>query len=166
VSVKFVAGIVIIIGSIIWLAATGFDGAKAYYKTVDELYAMGTDAYNYRLRVAGEVVAGSIRRTDSRVNFAIAQKGHSLLVSYTGASPLPDTFADRALVVVEGRYRKEGDFLADAVQAKCASKYEAVSRVEAGVSPAGSGVPPAGVGAGVSPATAAAEPGSQQGRTR
>lgn len=122
---KFVAGIVVIAGAIVWLAATGFEGAKAYYKTVDELYAMGNDAHRYRLKVAGEVVPGSIKRSEGQVDFVIAQKGKSLRVCYTGSGPLPDTFVEHAQVVVEGRYMEQGDFQADALQAKCASKYEA-----------------------------------------
>ena len=134
---KFVVGVVVFAAAVIWLAATGFEGAKAYYKTVDELYAMGDDAYRYRLKVAGEVVPGSIRKTDANVSFAIAQKDKTLRVSYVGRNPIPDTFVDRAQVVVEGRYLREGSFEADALQAKCASKYEAQNKTTGPQPPAG-----------------------------
>lgn len=139
---KFIAGVAIIAGAIIWLAATGFEGAQAYYKTVDELYQMGDDAYKYRLKVAGQVVEGSIARRQGRVDFVISQKGKDLKVCYSGDNPLPDTFKDHAQVVVEGRYRREGDFQAEALQAKCASKYEAMDKGEppAPAAPASTGL--------------------------
>jgi cytochrome c-type biogenesis protein CcmE len=46
-------------------------------------------------------------------------------VSYVGADPLPDTFKDGAQCLVEGHAMPDGRFVAETVQAKCASKYEA-----------------------------------------
>jgi len=48
-----------------------------------------------------------------------------LNVSYIGRDPLPDTFKDGAQALVEGRLASDGHFVAEQVQAKCASKYEA-----------------------------------------
>ena len=52
-------------------------------------------------------------------------KGKSLPVSYVGSDPLPDTFVDKSQALVEGSLAKNGSFVAEQVQAKCASKYEA-----------------------------------------
>jgi len=41
-----------------------------------------------------------------------------------GSDPLPDTFVDKSQALVEGR-PTDGRFVAEVVQAKCASKYEA-----------------------------------------
>ena len=41
------------------------------------------------------------------------------------SDPLPDTFVDNSQALVEGRLAPNGTFVADKVQAKCASKYEA-----------------------------------------
>jgi cytochrome c-type biogenesis protein CcmE len=46
-------------------------------------------------------------------------------VSYVGRDPLPDTFVDGAQALVEGKLMPDGRFVAEQVQAKCASKYEA-----------------------------------------
>ena len=46
-------------------------------------------------------------------------------VSYVGSAPLPDTFKDGALALVEGSLMPDGQFVAEQVQAKCASKYQA-----------------------------------------
>ena len=53
------------------------------------------------------------------------RQGKDLSVSYIGNDPLPDTFKDGAQALVEGRLMPEGGFVAEQVQAKCASKYEA-----------------------------------------
>jgi cytochrome c-type biogenesis protein CcmE len=38
---------------------------------------------------------------------------------------LPDTFVDKSQALVEGSLENDGSFVAEHVQAKCASKYEA-----------------------------------------
>lgn len=122
---KFVAGGVAILGAVTWLAVSGFEESKAYYQTVSELKEMGTRARTARVRVAGDVVPGSIARRAGVVEFRISQSQEVLPVRYVGREPLPDTLVDRAQAVVEGRYRSDGIFEASKVQAKCASKYEA-----------------------------------------
>ena len=60
-----------------------------------------------------------------RVDFVLEGEGKSLPVSYVGSDPLPDTFVDKSQALIEGKPTPEGRFVADHVQAKCASKYEA-----------------------------------------
>ena len=60
-----------------------------------------------------------------RVDFVLLGEGKSLPVSYVGSDPLPDTFVDKSQALVEGSLAKNGSFVAEQVQAKCASKYEA-----------------------------------------
>ena len=59
-----------------------------------------------------------------RVDFVLKEDGKTLPVSYVGADPLPDTFKDGAQCLVEGHAMPDGRFVAEEVQAKCASKYE------------------------------------------
>ena len=47
----------VIVLAIAWLGFSSFDESLAYYKTVDELQAMGEEAYGRRVRVAGNVAA-------------------------------------------------------------------------------------------------------------
>jgi cytochrome c-type biogenesis protein CcmE len=121
---KFAAGIVLILGALLWLAISGFEEGKAYYQTVSELKSMGSSAEGVRLRVGGNVVPGSIVRREGAVEFQISQDDDVLAVRYVGKDPLPDTLVDRAQALAEGHYR-DGSFEASMVQAKCASKYEA-----------------------------------------
>ena len=129
---KFIVGAVIIVGAIVWLAFSGFNESKSYYKTVDELMAMkktDPEVYDLRLKVAGDVVKGSIDRHGRALQFKIEQKGVVVPVNYVGNETLPDTFVDGVQAVVEGKYDKSGVFQADKIQAKCASKYQAKQKM-------------------------------------
>ena len=50
---KFAALIVVVIGTLVWLATAGMNETKTYYKTISELGQMGNQAYGKRLRVGG-----------------------------------------------------------------------------------------------------------------
>ena len=109
-----------------WLGWVGVSESKTYYHTVQELSTLEGSAARHRIRVGGDIQAGSIKRLPGRVDFVIEQEGHKLNVSYVGRDPLPDTFMDGAQALVEGKKMPDGHFVAEQVQAKCASKYEAV----------------------------------------
>ena len=121
---KFAALIAIVIGVLVWLAASGMDG-KGYYKTIAELGNMGGQAYGKRVLVGGDVQGGSIQRVGHEVQFVLTQNNQKLRVAYTGTDPLPDTFRDGAQALADGKLQSDGVFRAAKVQAKCASKYEA-----------------------------------------
>ena len=128
-SMKFIVGSLIIIAVLVWLGVSGFEEAKSYYVTIQELRAQGEQAYQMRLRLAGNVVPDSIERKDGEIVFTIYQHGEdydTVQVRYVGRDPLPDTLVDEAQAVVAGRYTRDNVFVADQVQAKCASKYEAL----------------------------------------
>jgi cytochrome c-type biogenesis protein CcmE len=122
---KFGIGAGIIVVSLTALAWMGARENQTYYHTVAELSTLDAAALHQRIRVGGDVVAGSIQHLPGRVDFVIKAEGQSLPVSYVGQDPLPDTFKDGAQCLVEGRPMPDGRFVAEQVQAKCASKYEA-----------------------------------------
>lgn len=122
---KFAALIVVIVGTLVWLAVGGINQTKTYYKTIGELREMGNGALGKRLRVAGDVESGSIVRSGREVAFTLHQEDVRLKVVYDGAEPLPDTFRDGAQALADGRMGTDGVFRASKIQAKCASKYEA-----------------------------------------
>jgi len=122
---KFGVGIAVIVVSLACLAWMGYGESKTYYHTIVELQTLDSAARSQRIRVGGTVEAGSIRRYSVRIDFVLEGEGKKLPVNYIGSDPLPDTFADKAQALVEGRSTSEGRFLAERVQAKCASKYEA-----------------------------------------
>ena len=122
---KFAVLIAVVIAALVWLASTGVSETKTYYKTIAEVGQMGDRAYQERLRVAGDVAAGSIQHVNGQVNFRLTQDKTELKVVYAGSDPLPDTFRDGAQALADGRMGHDGVFHASKVQAKCASKYEA-----------------------------------------
>ena len=127
---KFVVGSAVIILTLAFLGYSGFQESKSYYMTVTELYAKKNDNFERRLKVAGDVVPGSIEHEGKVISFVISQqdektkKVESLPVKYVGTDAPPDTFVDRAQAVVEGQLGHDGVFVANKMQAKCASKYE------------------------------------------
>lgn len=122
---KFGVGIAVIVVSLVFLAWLGYGESKTYYHTIAELPNLHGAAAAHRMRVGGTVAAGTIRRFSGRVDFVLEGEGKTLPVSYTGSDPLPDTFVDKSQALVEGSLAPDGRFVAERVQAKCASKYEA-----------------------------------------
>jgi cytochrome c-type biogenesis protein CcmE len=122
---KFAALVAVIIGTLVWLAAGGIGETKTYYKTISELDQMGAGAYGKRIRVAGDVEAGSIVRRGQNVEFVLTQEKRKLRVVYSGADPLPDTFRAGAQALADGKIGADNVFQANKIQAKCASKYQA-----------------------------------------
>jgi cytochrome c-type biogenesis protein CcmE len=121
---KFGVGIGVIVLALSFLAWLGYGESKTYYHTIAELQTLHGSELSHRMRVGGTVAAGSIRRFTGRVDFVLEGEGKSLPVSYVGSDPLPDTFVDKSQALVEGK-PTDGRFVAEVVQAKCASKYEA-----------------------------------------
>jgi cytochrome c-type biogenesis protein CcmE len=128
---KFVVGSAVIILTLAFLAYSGYQESSAYFLTVPELYAMKDASHERQLKVSGDVVAGSIDRSESKaIKFVISHedgKTHELkklTVKYVGTDAPPDTFIDRATAVVTGKMGSDGVFVAHEMTAKCASKYE------------------------------------------
>lgn len=123
--IKFAVGSAVIVVSLAFLAWLGYGESKTYYHTIAELQTLSGSAKNQRMRVGGTVAQGSIHVLSGRVDFVLEGEGKSIPVSYIGGDPLPDTFKDKSQALVEGRPAQDGRFVAEHVQAKCASKYEA-----------------------------------------
>ncbi len=143
------AAVVVILGTVAWLAFTGYSSNKSYFVKVPELYAMGNIAYKRNIRVDGFVQPGSIVQSGPHVTFIIneyeshspkASTGRVLKVVYSGSEPPPDTFKDDSEAIAEGSYRPDGVFYATVLQAKCASKY---APQQPGASPSSPATPPA-----------------------
>jgi cytochrome c-type biogenesis protein CcmE len=131
-TVRIGIAVAIIVGTIAWLAWSGYGANKSYYVTIPELGGMGDKAYHSQLRVEGFVKPGSIEQSGPHVTFVLnefeshspkAATGRLLTVVYKGSEPPPDTFKDDAQALAEGSYGRDGVFHANVLQAKCASKY-------------------------------------------
>lgn len=131
-SIRIGIAVAIILGTIGWLAFSGYSSSKSYYVKLPELVSMGDKAYSSNLRVEGFVKPGSIVHDGPNVTFTLdefeshapnAGKGRSLQISYKGSEPPPDTFKDDAQALAMGTLGRDGVFHANQLQAKCASKY-------------------------------------------
>src|SRR4051794_11660898 len=113
---KFGILMVVILGSLLWVALANVSGSKTYYVSIPELRHLGTDAYTKRVRVGGDVQANSIVRSGAIVKFnlvpstslpggaaANAADAKVLPVVYEGRDPLPDTFKDGAQALAGGK---------------------------------------------------------------
>jgi len=121
--VRFGAVMAVIVIALGYLAFTGVRDSKSYYVTIKELNGMGNSAYSKRLRVAGNVEPGSIKRQGTHLEFVLVEQDRKLPVVYAGMEAAPDTFKDNAQALAEGKFGRDGVFHATNIQAKCASKY-------------------------------------------
>jgi cytochrome c-type biogenesis protein CcmE len=122
---RFAIAIVFVLVPIGYLAVTGArdKDIASYYKTIQEIQTMGPGVYEKRLRVAGTVSEGSIKRQGTHVEFTLEEQGRLLPVVYNGTEAPPDTFKDKSQALAEGKMGRDGVFHAQKLQAKCASKY-------------------------------------------
>ena len=120
---RFGVAIAVVVVSLAYLAYTGVQQSKSYYVTIKELREMDNSVHSKRLRVAGNVQPGSIKRQGTRVEFTLVEEGRTLPVVYVGTEAPPDTFKDDSQALAEGRFGRDGIFRANHLQAKCASKY-------------------------------------------
>ena len=136
-SVRIGVAVVIILVVIGALAVSGVRANKSYYVTIQELDAMGSKAYTRNLRVAGNVLPGSIRNSGTNAQFVLVENANQLRVSYQGEEPPPDTFKDNSQALAIGTYGRDGVFHATQLQAKCASKYAPAAGAKPGVATTG-----------------------------
>lgn len=137
---KFGLAMVLILLALGYLAYTGVQESKSYYVTIKELHGMGDSAYSKRLRVAGNVQPGSIKRSGTNMSFVLVENDQTVNVVYNSTEPPPDTFKDNAQALAEGSFGRDNVFYAKQIQAKCASKYAPQQPNTASASPTSSGM--------------------------
>jgi cytochrome c-type biogenesis protein CcmE len=119
----------LVAGAVTYLVVAATRDNLTYYYEIDEL-AAATATPGEKIRLSGDVVAGSIVKEDAarRVRFAIrgvdAPAGSAEIPIVYGGT-LPDIFRPDIQVVVEGRLDESGTFHAETLLAKCPSKYQA-----------------------------------------
>ncbi|GAC1382238.1 MAG: cytochrome c maturation protein CcmE [Ktedonobacteraceae bacterium] len=123
---SFIIGGIAILAAVIYLVYANTQANAVYYMTVSELRNC-TTCTAQSVRVAGTVQQGSIVRDDQKqlITFVIIQGSQSLPVTYSGI--VPDIFRPGIEVVVEGHYIGQGPFQAQALLAKCPSKFQAAT---------------------------------------
>jgi cytochrome c-type biogenesis protein CcmE len=119
------AGGALVLG-VAYLVTTALQTSAVYYLTVGELAAKGPGVYGQQVRVAGNVTPGSVAKEDAGLAIRfLVQDGSGQIPVYYRGGPVPDIFGEEVQVVVEGRLRPDGTFVASTLLAKCPSKFEA-----------------------------------------
>ena len=126
---KFLIAGALILGSIVFLMYTGMSESMVTYYDVPQLLEKSTRLEKRGVRLTGQVKPGSINlhRNESSVEFLVYDQTSTLSIPVTYQGDIPDTFQERAEVVVEGRVSPDGVFHASFLLAKCPSKYEKLS---------------------------------------
>jgi cytochrome c-type biogenesis protein CcmE len=127
-NLKFIAGGLLVLAFVGFLAfqivqATRTTGA--YYMTVSELHTASDAIVGQRVRVNGNVVAGSEdwNAQEITLKFSISDEGGDVLpVVFYG--PRPDNFQRAASAIIEGQLLPNGTFEADNLLLKCPSRYD------------------------------------------
>ncbi len=70
-SLRIGIAVFIILGTIGWLAYSGYGSSKSYYVTISELGGMGDKAYHNNFRVEGFVQPGSFELVGTHVDFVL-----------------------------------------------------------------------------------------------
>lgn len=105
-------------------------GGGAYSRTVSDV-AGNTEMAGERIKVSGEVVAGSWDRKANPMRFEIrdekaAADAPTIRVEYSGG--VPSTFGDGVVAVVTGDLSEDaGLIMSDDMITKCPSKYESAT---------------------------------------
>ncbi len=130
--VPAIATLAIIFSGVAYLFYSSSGEAFEYYKHVDEVMASPSEWQGKRLQMHGFVVPGSIMKRIDKEHQQIEYKFQAtncektMDVRYAGT--VPDTFKDRAEVVVKGTLDVTAGaitgFKANEISAKCPSKYQ------------------------------------------
>lgn len=121
---KFILLIALITGSLAGIAF--FSSQETSFTLLDasELAANPAQYEKDNLRVRGNVKVGSVLREGREAKFILELNEKEIPVHFTGKTLLPDAFKEGVKARVDGKF-VNGILVADHVEAKCASKYEA-----------------------------------------
>lgn len=98
--------------------------SASFFVTISELTERADEVDGERVRVAGDIVEGSIDQDGlgDAIYFEITDGSETLGVIYEGQTP--DIFGDHTEAVVEGVYNHGETFEAETVLTKCPSRFE------------------------------------------
>ncbi len=119
------AGVVVLIGALGVVLFKGLSDAALFYYNVDEAIAKQDEIGDQRFRMQGNVIDGTIERTDGGVSFVIAYGDEQLQVINTGAPP--ELFKPEIPVILEGNFgERSGEpvFLSDQILIRHDSTYD------------------------------------------
>ena len=125
--IKLTAGACVVLGAIAYLAVAGAQQAHVYHLTVDQFLANG-QYRGQRVRLCGTVDDKLFFSSPASLtaNFTLKGASAQLPVQYHGV--IPGLFQAGRDVIIEGQLNAGGQFIADVMMTKCASKYESAAQ--------------------------------------
>jgi cytochrome c-type biogenesis protein CcmE len=123
---KLIVAGVVLVAAVAYLASASIKSGFVYFLEVDQFLSDSKYA-TQRVRLHGKVSeqAFDARSGAMEARFGLLGKTQVLPVTYRGA--IPDMFQAGREVVCEGRLDPAGNFQADVLMTKCASKYQGES---------------------------------------
>jgi cytochrome c-type biogenesis protein CcmE len=120
-----VAGLALVLSGFAYLIWGGLGGNLVYFVTPTELLARGDAAYDSPVRLAGNVVPGSVHwnARELDLKFELSDGETDIQVWSKGAPPA--MFQDTMGVVVEGRYNRTGIFESSSIMVRHSNEYKA-----------------------------------------
>jgi cytochrome c-type biogenesis protein CcmE len=115
-----VAAVAIVLAAVALLFTSALQGTLSYYRTPGEVLD-DPDVRGERVRLGGDVVPGSVRRSGDVVVFRLAGEGRQIPVEQRGAPP--ETFREGAAAIVEGTLSPDGVFRSDRVAVRHGNEY-------------------------------------------
>lgn len=125
---KMSMGILVIIGAIAYLMISGFSGNAGFQVSISDLVQKGNEYDNQYLLVEGKVMPETIQWNGAAIElrFTVTDGVHELPVIYYDVAPDNLDYDDGAEAILRGEYDSaSGVFVADKVETRCPSKYEA-----------------------------------------
>jgi cytochrome c-type biogenesis protein CcmE len=121
---RYLVGALVLVSAVGYLLYLSFGSSVSYYVTVSEFFDRGTEFYDIRIRVTGEVAGSPILWDPAKLElkFAITEGGDTMKVVYSGARP--SGLEAGVSILAEGQYDSDGIFRATQLIMKCPSKYE------------------------------------------
>ncbi len=125
-NLKFFVGGFLLLAVVVALIVQATISTGAYYMTVHEVRAGAATLVGQRVRVSGEVVAGSEDWNAQQITlrFAISDEHSDQQLPIVFYGPRPDNFQRAASAIVEGELLPDGAFKAETLLLKCPSRYE------------------------------------------
>jgi cytochrome c-type biogenesis protein CcmE len=124
-------GLVAVVGAFGYLIYGGIGDNLVYFLSPKELLAKGTAAYDVPVRLGGQVVPGSVQWNADRLELRFRVTDGAEQVSVRSKGAPPQMFRDGIGVVVEGRYRRGGEFESHNLMVKHSNEYRAPKPGEA-----------------------------------
>lgn len=114
-------GLAVIGASLAWIASQNLPGSVVYFVTPTELLARGSEAVDAPLRLGGQVVPGSARRSGEAVELVVTDGTTRVSVVHNGDTP--ELFRAGIGVVLEGTYGRDGIFHSHTMLIKHSEEY-------------------------------------------